>query len=249
MAPSLEGASTLADVRRDLGASSVWLLALSVRELLERGLRPAQGSWLVAPLAGAPVCCLDVRSLGKRARALDKALIVDDSLPGACGCAAVRLGAHAAYMVLGERLCLVAVARDAEHVLPGVCGRLERLSRSEGAEPAVLGETLAERARAWQAQSDAAQVVASYLRCHPQVHELRYPGLKGDPSFAVAARTLQRGFGPFIDWRAHSSSDWSRIVCTADDSRTQIIALERALMEAGSTLRLSPRSDPDAAAS
>ena len=57
-------------------------------------------------------------------------------------------------------------------------------------------------AEAHREASDVAQAFAAYLSCHPAVAEVRYPGLKTDPSFAVAAQVLVGGFGPFISWRA-----------------------------------------------
>ena len=81
----------------------------------------------------------------------------------------------------------------------------------------------------WHASSDEAQVVAAYLRCHPRVRELRYPGLRGDPSFEVAARTLQGGFGPYVDYRLEEGTPWHRIACMGADPRETVIALERAL--------------------
>lgn len=93
-----------------------------------------------------------------------------------------------------------------------------------------LAETLRLRERDWRLASDAAQVVAAYLRCHPHVAEVRYPGLTGDASFAVAARTLHGGFGPVVDWREHAEQHrWHRITCDPRDAREQVLSLERSL--------------------
>lgn len=90
--------------------------------------------------------------------------------------------------------------------------------------------TVAERYARYRAASDVAQVVAAYLRCHPRVVEVRYPGLKGDPSFEVAARTLVGGFGPFVDYRVPASEGWVRwTACPDDDPREAVLALEREL--------------------
>ena len=62
-----------------------------------------------------------------------------------------------------------------------------------------------------RAASDVAQAFAAYLSCHPAVSELRYPGLKSDPSFAVAAQVLVGGFGPYISWRAAEDALWQLI--------------------------------------
>lgn len=43
-----------------------------------------------------------------------------------------------------------------------------------------------------------AMAVAKYLKIHPQVAWVRYPGLEDDPSHEVAARYLTRGFGGMV---------------------------------------------------
>ncbi len=50
----------------------------------------------------------------------------------------------------------------------------------------------------WRSSSDAAQVLACYLRCHPCVQEVRYPGLTSDPDYREASSTLRGGFGPQV---------------------------------------------------
>jgi O-acetylhomoserine/O-acetylserine sulfhydrylase-like pyridoxal-dependent enzyme len=94
---------------------------------------------------------------------------------------------------------------------------------------AMVEARLEALARRWHTQSDAAQVVASYLRCHPCVADLRYPGLKSDPSFEVASRTLQGGFGPLVDYRVVGTQDWCRVCCNEEDPRDQVMTLERLL--------------------
>lgn len=88
-------------------------------------------------------------------------------------------------------------------------------------------ECVEKRYRHYRLTSDAAQVIASYLVCHPRVLEVRYPGLKSDPSFNVAARTLQGGFGPIVDYRMDDG--WHRLVATEVDVRDQVMDLERKL--------------------
>lgn len=81
----------------------------------------------------------------------------------------------------------------------------------------------------WRLRSDAAQVVANYLRCHPAVAEVRYPGLTSDPDYPKASCTLRGGFGPWVWVRFPSGSDW--FLFDADDapSTEQVMALERFL--------------------
>ncbi len=95
-----------------------------------------------------------------------------------------------------------------------------------GAELAVAEDASARVSR--HAASDAAQVVAAYLACHPRVEAVRYPGLKTDPSFACATSQLVGGFGPYVDymWK-ESPGEWHRFTATDEDARTQIINFER----------------------
>lgn len=77
----------------------------------------------------------------------------------------------------------------------------------------------------WRVVSDAAQVVAAYLACHPRVAAVRYPGLKADPAFSRAATTLRGGFGPVLDFLP-ADGTWQRYVADESDPCDQVIALE-----------------------
>ncbi|MBM6675237.1 PLP-dependent transferase [Olsenella uli] len=79
----------------------------------------------------------------------------------------------------------------------------------------------------WRALSDAAQVVANYLACHPRVEAVRYPGLKSDPDFPRAANTLVGGFGPRVAYRA--TGEWHLWEADGRDARDQVMDLEAAL--------------------
>jgi len=46
--------------------------------------------------------------------------------------------------------------------------------------------------------SENAQKVAEYLKKHPKVAWVRYPGLKEDPTYATASRYLKNGFGGMV---------------------------------------------------
>lgn len=87
----------------------------------------------------------------------------------------------------------------------------------------TLGPTL------WREVSDMAQVVANYLRCHPRVDEVRYPGLKSDPLFEEASHTLVGGFGPVIDYR--TGDIWHRLYCHHNEPKEGIMLLESELAE------------------
>jgi hypothetical protein len=62
------------------------------------------------------------------------------------------------------------------------------------------------------------------------VAEVRYPGLKADPLFEEAARTLVGGFGPVVDYRV--AGRWHRLVVGDDDPKATIMRLEGELSRA-----------------
>lgn len=219
---------TSAVLARMLGARSTFVVARPARETGDALAALAQVEF-VTPLGGHPVACVDLRALGVEAREKGKPLLVDATACGPDGCAAVRLGAHAAMVGVSDSWCVVALSRDCAHVMPGVMGLVRDLPLMEEADCGRVGELVQARAAWWRASSDAAQVVANYLRCHPRVRAVRYPGLKADPSFAVAARTLEHGFGPYVDVLLDGGEGWLRVTCTTGDPRVQVIGLERRL--------------------
>ena len=79
----------------------------------------------------------------------------------------------------------------------------------------------------WRVLSDAAQVVANYLVCHPRVEAVRYPGLKTDPDFPQAANALVGGFGPYVAYRA--AGEWRLWEADERDARDQVMELELSL--------------------
>ena len=85
-------------------------------------------------------------------------------------------------------------------------------------------------AEAWRRVSDTAQVVASYLACHPAVEAVRYPGLTSDATYHEASCTLRGGFGPFVDVLLASGA-WMRYDArrAAGDARDEVLHLERVL--------------------
>ena len=81
----------------------------------------------------------------------------------------------------------------------------------------------------WRVLSDAAQVVANYLVCHPCVEAVRYPGLKADPDFPRAANTLVGGFGPRVAYQVEG--EWRLWEADERDVRDQVMELENLLSE------------------
>jgi len=200
---------------------------------------------LIAPLAGTPVACQDLGAATARAHAAGRLLLADlADCPSACP--AIRLGADAMVEPLAEDRVLLRVAADAL-VGKGADGDWLQDMLASGQEPdAQTDGLLAARNQQWRRASDAAQVVASYLRCHPRVGEVRYPGLRDDPSFDLAARTLEGGFGACVSFRLAGEGDpshaawgdlpgakiasnggpWLNLTCAAGDPMAQVLSLE-----------------------
>lgn len=215
------------------GARLGWLVAASQAEVLSylRDEANARSGLIeLSPLTSAPIACNDVKAQAAEARGKGMVVIADVSAYGPEGCPAVRLGAHVSVMGIAEDLCVVAVSKDVSRALQGLCAWLDERVTTDEAHCSLAVQVLDQEARRWHLSSDAAQVVASYLRCHPKVEELRYPGLKQDPSFAVAARTLQQGFGPRVDYCLVGSGEWRSVVCDAADPHGQVLALEGSLL-------------------
>ncbi len=84
-----------------------------------------------------------------------------------------------------------------------------------------------------QRHSENAQVVARWLRNHPKVSWVRYPGLEEDPSFARASKLLQGGFGGLVTFGLKSGYEGGRklidgvklwsLVANIGDARSLII--------------------------
>ena len=185
----------------------------------------AGGATVVEPLAGVPVEVCDIKGRA----AAGELLVADVRTIGAEFSPACRLGAELAvaedarvpgYVVVCMRKCCIPWV--AEAVEAKACPAEDVTISATGAEEQASARV------SRHAASDAAQVVAAYLACHPRVEAVRYPGLKTDPSFACATSQLVGGFGPYVDymWK-ESPGEWHRFTATDEDARTQIINFER----------------------
>ena len=185
----------------------------------------AGGATVVEPLAGVPVEACDIKGRA----AAGELLVADVRAIGAEFSPACRLGAELAvaedarvpgYVVVCMRKCCIPWV--AEAVEAKACPAEDVTVAATGAEEQANARV------SRHAASDAAQVVAAYLACHPRVGVVRYPGLKADPSFARATSQLVGGFGPYVDymWK-ESPGEWHRFTATDEDARTQIINFER----------------------
>ena len=185
----------------------------------------AGGATVVEPLAGVPVEVCDIKGRA----AAGELLVADVRTIGAEFSPACRLGAELAvaedvrvpgYVVVCMRKCCIPWV--AEAVEAKACSVEDVAVSATGAEEQASARV------SRHAASDAAQVVAAYLACHPRVETVRYPGLKTDPNFARATSQLVGGFGPYVDymWK-ESPGEWHRFTATDEDARTQIINFER----------------------
>lgn len=206
------------------GAGRARLVPVSyVDELLATLI--AGGASVVEPLADVPVEVCDIKGRA----AAGELLVADVRTIGVEFSPACRLGAELAvaadarvpgYVVVCMRKCCIPWV--AEAVEAKACPAENVTISTTGAEEQASARV------SRHAASDAAQVVAAYLACHPRVEAVRYPGLKTDPSFARATSQLVGGFGPYMDymWR-ESPGEWHRFTATDEDARTQIINFER----------------------
>lgn len=206
------------------GAGRARLVPVSyVDELLATLI--AGGASVVEPLAGVPVEVCDIKGRA----AAGELLVVDVRTIGAEFSPACRLGAEIA-VAEDARVPGYVVVCMRKSCIPWVAEAVEaKASAAEEVTVAAAGAEEQASARVSRhAASDAAQVVAAYLACHPRVEAVRYPGLKTDPSFARATSQLVGGFGPYVDymWK-ESPGEWHRFTATDEDARTQIINFER----------------------
>ena len=200
---------------------------------LVRNCAEGEGTSLLVctSLGGDPLRCDDVRAQARRAACEPAALLAcDNSLATSFGCAASRLGAdvvvESLWRSVGEKgLCVVSLSERA----CGLGWLVSAIDGLPGADEATLSRvtgTLAGFDERRRHENDNAQVVAAYLRCHPRVREVRYPGIKSDASHEVAARQLQNGFGPCVDYVA-GDGGWHRVACDDGDALELVMGLEQ----------------------
>ena len=182
---------------------------------------------IASALCGAPVYACDLRSLARAARS-DGAILVADNTPSTLAlCSPCQLGAHVCVERAAWATCdapdalgaadtlgaatspypaapvLVSVSRDAERGVPGITalvGAWAKNRRASADQVARIETSLSRLKTRTRASCDAAQVVASFLACHPLVSRVAYPGLSSDPSQPIAANVLHGGFGSVVDF-------------------------------------------------
>lgn len=179
--------------------------------------------WLVNSIGGFGLRVPDLRALAAAARAAGAFLIVDNTVPSCFGCEPLKLGAHFCFEALDRVGAgalpdkLVAVSAPFSHASrkhpadPLADAAFQLLENAAAAaDPALFAvgekgaETLARGldtlpAR-MQRHMDNARAIAEYLRCHPAMARVHYPGLPGHPDHAAAANVLMHGCGPAVDF-------------------------------------------------
>ena len=173
------------------------------------------GEDAVSVLGGTPIAC----------RISEAGRVADVTLATFAGVNPARIKARA-YI---ERMCRVlgdpntrvfAVRGEGLGDLPGM------LDGASSAELASREEAFASTLRI---QNDNAATIAHYLVCHPRVAEVRYPGLKHDECFDIAAQVLVHGFGNVIDYLVEDAGDYVRFQATSSDPFDQVDRLEATL--------------------
>ena len=163
----------------------------------------------------------DIAAACRTAHARGALVLCDNTYATPLATRPLSLGAdvviHSASKYLAghsDALIGVAIARDPD-LVDGLVG--QRTLR--GAVPGVLEAWLATRgvrtlALRFAAACANAQVIAERLADHPQVVEVRYPGLPGDPGHEVAARQMDT-FGAMIAFRPTGGAERAEAVTRA----------------------------------
>jgi cystathionine gamma-lyase len=177
--------------------------------------------WLETPSnPGLEVC--DIAELAGRAHAAGVLVAVDNTTATPIGQRPLELGADLSVasdtkalsghsdLVLGH-----AAARD-----PKRAARLRRARGQLGAIAGPMEAWLAHRSLATlhvrlQRQCRNALAIAELLAGHPRALGVRYPGLPGDPSHALACRQM-RLFGPVVRFDLGSQGAAERFLDAAD---------------------------------
>ncbi|MER7171023.1 cystathionine gamma-lyase [Streptomyces mesophilus] len=173
--------------------------------------------WLETPSnPGLDVC--DIRALAEAAHAQGALVAVDNTLATPLGQRPLDLGADFAVAAAtkgltghGDLLLGCVTSRDAALLEP-----VRRWRKIVGAIPGPMEAWLAHRSLATLELRHARQcanalTLAEALSTRAEVSGLRYPGLPGDPSYAVAVRQMRR-FGSVVSFTLGSRARAERFL-------------------------------------
>ena len=188
-------------------------------------------------LCGRPIGVVDVKGRARELAALREhdfsavsaiSFLVADVRRFGCELSpACRLGA---WLAIDEDpgfpdFVVVGIAKDVD---ARVVTLVEAVAADADEIQAAFGSDEAREARRTSRHhaNDAAAVIAAYLRAHPKMAEVRYPGLKDKEQFKIASTQLVGGFGPIVDFRTQELPDvWQRLQATDDNPKQQILNL------------------------
>ena len=192
---------------------------------------------LIEPLCGRPISVVDVKGHARQLAALRghdfsaasaiSFLVADVRRFGCELSPACRLGA---WLAIDEDpgfpdFVVVGIAKDADvrvvTLVEAVAADADKIQAAFGSD-----EVREARRTSRHHANDAAAVIAAYLRAHPKVAEVRYPGFKDKEQFKIASTQFVGGFGPIVDFRTQELPDvWQRLKATDDDPKQQILNL------------------------
>jgi cystathionine beta-lyase/cystathionine gamma-synthase len=189
-----------------------------------------RAAWLETP-SNPLMKLIDIAAVSARTHALGGRVIVDNTFASPFGQQPLALGAdlvvHSTTKYLGGHSDVVggAIVTDdaAWHE------RLRYLQNAVGATPGPFDcwlvlrgvKTLAVRMRAHEAN---ALRIAAFLRDHPRVETVRYPGLECGPQYALARRQM-RCFGGMLSFDVRGGKP----AATAVVEKTRLFALAESL--------------------
>ncbi len=176
----------------------------AVRAALEAG--PAKALWVETP-SNPLLNISDIVALAEIAHAHGVTVVVDNTFASPALQRPLELGAdvvvHSTTKYLGGHSDVVGgalVLNDDE-----LAERLRFLHNAAGAVSGPLDAWLTTRgiktlAIRMQRHSENAQRIAEYLRDHPAVARVHYPGLAEHPGHEIAARQMNGGFGGMVSF-------------------------------------------------
>jgi cystathionine gamma-synthase len=185
--------------------------------------------WLETP-TNPLLSVVDIRAAAEAARAAGAIVVVDNTFATPYLQRPLELGAdivvHSTTKYLGGHSDVVggfAATND-----PTIADRLAFLQNSLGAVPGPFDSWLVLRgvktlALRMRRHCENARAVAEFLRAHPRVERVLYPGLPDHPGHAVAARQM-RDFGGMISFLTETEEEAVGLV-----SRTRIWKLAESL--------------------
>jgi cystathionine gamma-lyase len=180
-------------------------MAHTAGNIREDCLEGAKLLWLESPSNPELKVC-DIAELSVKAHAAGVLVAVDNTTPTILGQNPLTLGAD--FSVASDTKALTG---HSDLILGHVATRnpewAERLHTWRTQQGAVAGPMevwLAHRSLATlgvrlERQCSNARAIAEFLKTHPDVHSVRYPGLADDPSHVIAKRQM-RLFGPIVSF-------------------------------------------------